>query len=389
MTRLRPWMLLAVCALLAACAGVSRNALPADQHLQATVLGGTDYRYWGDDEIRRIDEITEAELEEQYAGFLHKEHTYLALSGGGAYGAYGAGVLKGWTALETRPEFTMVTGISTGALIAPFAFLGSDYDDELELLYTTSDTTRIARTRNLSQIVRGDALADTTPLAEVLESFVTDEMVEAIGREYAKGRSLIIGTTNLDAQRPVIWNVTRIAASGKPGAADLIRKILRASAAIPGAFPPVYIDVQTPEGTFDEMHVDGGATFQMFLYPAQTDFGGLLQRMDARSPKAYLIRNSMPVAEYDPVDPRLMPIAMRTIDSLIRTQGIGDFYRIYSQSQRDGIDIRITWIPGDAVEGKPQEAFDPVFMKALFDYGYQRTLAGETWSHVNEQLEFD
>ena len=382
-------MLLAVCALLAACAGVSRNALPADQHLQATVLGGTDYRYWGDDEIRRIDEITEAELEEQYAGFLHKEHTYLALSGGGAYGAYGAGVLKGWTALETRPEFTMVTGISTGALIAPFAFLGSDYDDELELLYTTSDTTRIARTRNLSQIVRGDALADTTPLAEVLESFVTDEMVEAIGREYAKGRSLIIGTTNLDAQRPVIWNVTRIAASGKPGAADLIRKILRASAAIPGAFPPVYIDVQTPEGTFDEMHVDGGATFQMFLYPAQTDFGGLLQRMDARSPKAYLIRNSMPVAEYDPVDPRLMPIAMRTIDSLIRTQGIGDFYRIYSQSQRDGIDIRITWIPGDAVEGKPQEAFDPVFMKALFDYGYQRTLAGETWAHVNEQLQFD
>jgi predicted acylesterase/phospholipase RssA len=179
--------------------------------------------------------------------------------------------MNGWTAVGTRPTFKMVTGVSTGELIAPFAFLGSDYDAQLREVYTTMTPDKVFRMRGLTAALFDDAMADTGPLAEIIAKYADQKMFDAIAAEYKKGRLLMIGTTDLDAQRPVIWNIGAIAASGHPGALDLFRKILRASAAIPGAFQPVLIDVELDGKKYQELHVDGGAIAQLFLYPPSID----------------------------------------------------------------------------------------------------------------------
>jgi predicted acylesterase/phospholipase RssA len=279
----------------------------------------------------------------------------------------------------------MVTGISTGALTAPFAFLGSEYDQDLEEVYTTLDSSSIFLRRGLWSILRGDSLVDSAPLASIIEAYVTDELIAEIGRQSRRGRALFIGTTNLDAGRPVIWNIGRIANSGDPGAGDLIRDILRASASVPGVFPPVYIEVTAPDGrTYREMHVDGGTSSQIFLYPSRTNWGELTTLMEVKGrPQAYLIRNSRFVPNYEPVEPRLANIAGRSIESLIRTQGMGDTYRIAAIANRDGVDVKLTWIPTDAVQAPPEEVFDPAYMRKLFDYGYSRAISGDAWSALD------
>jgi predicted acylesterase/phospholipase RssA len=174
--------------------------------------------------------------------------------------------MNGWTKTGTRPQFKLVTGVSTGALIAPFAFLGPAYDETLKSIYTGVSRKDILTDRIFYSVFLEDAMEDTTPLWQLLKVKVTQKVVDAIAAEYAKGRLLFLSTTNLDARRPVIWNVTKIAASGQPGALDLIRKIMLASAAIPGAFPPVMFNVEANGKTYEEMHVDGSTSAQVFVY---------------------------------------------------------------------------------------------------------------------------
>lgn len=384
---------MAVCLYLTACASVVRTPLPEELHQDVTVLGRNDFRQWGDGArstaFRGIDSIEE--LEERFAGIMNREHNYLVISGGGANGAYGAGVLKAWSEMGTRPEFTIVTGVSTGALTAPFAFLGSDYDAKLEELYTTLDTTQLINTRGFFAILGADSVVDTTPLSRILMETVDDEMVRALAREYGKGRVLSVATTNMDAGRPVIWNLTRIADSGLPDSAQLIRDVLLASASIPGAFPPVYIEVEARDGRkYDEMHGDGGVSSQMFFYPAGVDWNQVEVLLGVKgTPRIHLIRNAFIHSQYEVIKPRLLPIAGRTIDSLIRTQGIGDFFRIAALAERDGLDLDVTWIPDEVhteLGLEPTEAFDPKYMKALFDFAYRRTLAGETWTDFSDMI---
>ncbi len=385
-------LLITMLLVLTACTNVLRNALPAEDYQQATFLERQDLRFWGDTNIPLDQSLLgkgdPAVLEEHYSGIMHKPHHYLAISGGGANGAYGAGLLVGWTAMETRPKFTMVTGISTGALTAPFAFLGSNYDVELKKVYTTINTESIFKVRSFFSLWGGDSLVDTSPLSQVIEEFMTDELIAEIAKEHRKGRTLLIGTTNLDAARPVVWNIGRIANSGHPQATEMIRKILRASASIPGVFPPVYFPVKGADGKiYDEMHVDGGASSQLFLYPSRVDWHQIMQALDVQGPvTAYLIRNSIASPKYDAVNPRLAPIVGRTIGSLIRTQGIGDIYRIYTVAERDGVNVNLTWIPDTAISFTPEEAFDPKYMKALFDYGFRRATTGAPWVNVQDVI---
>lgn len=375
--------------LLGACSAILRNPVPEQDYQHVSVLGQQDFRVWADqqdpEQYPALKQATAETLERRLGGIMHTEHNYLAISGGGADGAYGAGVLVGWSKLGTRPEFTMVTGVSTGALTAPFAFLGPAYDNQLKLLYTTLDSSRIFFRRSIFSIIRGDSVTDNTPLLKMLEEYITDDMVAEIAREYRKGRVLSIGTTNLDAGRGVIWNIGRIADSGNPKAADLIRQILLASASIPGVFPPAYIRVQTPDGkTYDEMHVDGGTSAQMFLYPTRTNFEELRTLLDIRgTPRAYVIRNSRIQPIYEPVVARLPNIAARSVASLIRTQGIGDAYRIAATTHRDGVTLAMTWIPMDAPPDPGEELFDPAYMAALFEFGYQRTVNDTAWTTVD------
>ena len=205
------------------------------------------------------------------------------------------------------------------------------------------------------------------------------EIVEAIAKEYKKGRRLWIGTTNLDAKRPVIWNIGLIASSGRPGALDLIHKIILASASIPAFFPPVLIEVEADGKVYDEIHVDGGAASQVFLYPADVHWKLVIQSFEVQgAPKVYVVRNSRLKPDWETVRPKIFPIAGVSISSLIRTQGIGDMYRIYLDCQRDGIDYNLAYIPDD-FDLKPKEEFDPAYMGRLFERGYQLAKDGYPW----------
>jgi predicted acylesterase/phospholipase RssA len=301
---------------------------------------------------------------------------YLAISGGGDNGAYGAGFLNGWTAAGTRPEFKIVTGVSTGALIAPFAFLGAKYDYVLEEVYTKTSQKDIFTRRGLLHGIFSDAMADTRPLASLIASHVNRQLLDQIAAEYAKGRVLLVGTANLDTLEPVVWNMTAIAASKDPNAIELFRRILLASASIPGVFPPVMIDVDVAGTHYQEMHVDGGTTAQVFFYPPSID----LTAMGAAKRKRvlYIIRNARLDADWASVERRTMPIAARAITSLTRTQGIGDLYRIFATTQRDNIDFNLTFIP--ATFNTPHtEDFDTNYMRELYATGKQIAEKGYRW----------
>jgi hypothetical protein len=302
--------------------------------------------------------------------------SFLAISGGGDDGAFGAGLLVGWTEAGTRPEFKVVTGVSTGALIAPFAFLGPKYDEQLRVAYTQVSQRDIFKKRALLAGFFSDAMADTTPLYRLVERQVDRALLDAIAAEYAKGRLLLVGTTNLDSREPVIWNLTAIAASKDPGALGLFRKLLLASAAIPGAFPPVMIDVEVNGHRYQEMHVDGGAMAQVFAYPPSLRLADI--RSEGRTRTLYIIRNARLDPDWASVQRRTMPIATRAISALIHSQGVGDLYRIYLTSQRDEIDFNLAFIPSTFTTPR-KEQFDTAYMQALFKTGHDMAAAGFPW----------
>lgn len=309
---------------------------------------------------------------------------FLAISGGGDNGAFGAGLLNGWTASGTRPEFKVVTGVSTGALIAPFAFLGPKYDYVLERVYTQTSQKDIFKKRGMIKGIFGDAMADTAPLAGVIASYVNQQLLDEIAAEYAKGRVLLVGTANLDSLEPVIWNMTAIAASKDPRAIPLFRQILLASASIPGAFPPVMIDVDVGGTRYQEMHVDGGTMAQVFLFPPSIDVAkvGAAQRKRV----VYIIRNARLDVDWASVERRTLPIATRAIGSLTRTQGIGDLYRIYVTSQKDGIDFNLAYIP-PSFNVPHTEEFDTNYMRQLYATGRDMAQAGYQWQKYPPGLE--
>jgi predicted acylesterase/phospholipase RssA len=366
------------------CAGLpERNPLPLELTNQAGVPGIPEARFWGDEwpkySLEALETYTDDDYLRRFPGIYNKPHNYLAISGGGANGAFGAGLLVGWTQAGNRPEFTMVTGISTGALTAPFAFLGSDYDDELKEVYTTISTENVVRKRNIIAAAFGDSMVDTKPLREMIASYFNADIIEAIAREHKRGRRLFIGTANLDASRSVIWNIGAIAVSDYPRKVELIHDVLQASSAIPVAFPPVVIPVEANGLPYDEMHVDGGTGSQVFVYPAAIDWKVIAAKLKAQGkPSVFVVRNSFLDPDYRGVKRSILPIGIRTIDSLIRTQGIGDLYQIYSLCMRDGNDFNLAYIPADFTE-EPTESFDPVYMGKLFDLGYQMARAGYPW----------
>lgn len=303
---------------------------------------------------------------------------FLAISGGGANGAFGAGLITGWPAAN-RPVFKAVTGISTGALSAPFAFLGPKYDNALRDVYTTTTDDNIFKKRGLIKAFMSDAMADSTPLQQLLERYITPGLLAEIAAEYQKGRLLLVGTSDLDAQRGVIWNMTAIAASGDPDALELFRKILRASASIPGAFPPVMIDVTVNGQRYQEMHVDGGATAQVFIYPPRFHLKDLAEAKGSdRKRSLYIIRNARLDSEWANVNRRTMSIATKAISALIHSQGNGDLNRMYLTAGRDGLDYNLAYIPSDFTLVS-QSQFDPVYMRALYERGRAMAAAGYPW----------
>ena len=379
-------------AMLGACSTPPRlPAVPAAQEEHpVTVDGMTGIRYWGDEATpEMINDGIDAYKREIAARNAAGERgplppvSYLAISGGGENGAFGAGLLVGWTTAGNRPSFKIVTGVSTGALIAPFAFLGPAYDDKLRAVYTTITDKDVLEERSFTAAIWNDAMADNAPLHKTVAKIFDQAMLDAIAAEYAKGRLLLIGTTDLDARRPVIWNITKIAASGNPNALELVRQILVASAAIPGAFPPTMFNVEVDGKAYQEMHVDGGAASQVFIYPPNVNIAELSREMNAgsRQRRVYVIRNARLDPDWSQVNRQTLSIAGRAVDSLIQTQGIGDLYRIYVQTQRDHIDFNLAYILStfDVPLAHP---FDTHYMDELFKVGYDHGAKGYPWAKV-------
>jgi hypothetical protein len=290
----------------------------------------------------------------------------LAISGGGDAGAFAAGILAGWSAHGDRPEFKVVTGVSAGALIAPFAFLGPQYDDVIPNVATSISPKDIFHAPNRLKGLASDGMADSGPLQRLVAKYITPEILAAIAREYRKGRVLQIGTTDLDAGRAVTWSMGAIAASGAPGALELFRKIMVASTSIPGAVSPVMIDVGVDGKHFQEMHVDGGVITQVFLYPPRS----LMEWRRATNGKLE--------AEWSGVKRRTLNIGGRAISALIQTQGISDLDRIYDTAQQDGADFNLAYIGSDFSDVHNEE-FNTAYMQRLFDYAYQLSVKGYPW----------
>jgi hypothetical protein len=304
---------------------------------------------------------------------------FLAISGGGDDGAFGAGLLAGWSTRGDRPVFGLVTGISTGALSAPFAFLGEEYDVKLKQVYTNTSAGDIFNKRSLLAAVANDAMTDTTPLRNIIANFVDEAMIKRIAEEYAKGRLLLIMTTNLDQGRSVIWNIGAIAASEYPGKRDLIVEILRASAAIPGLFPPVMLDVSIDGKRYQEMHVDGGAVAQAFLYPPTLNLKTNSARYGIRRTRvAYILRNGRLFRPEENVKRQTLSIASQAISTMTATSGVNDTYRMYLTTKRDGVGFNLAYIDNDFT--LPYKGpFDQGYMRALFKYGYEKGKAGYPW----------
>ncbi len=385
-----------ICLSVGACGGGSlRTPVPAGLQSEAEVvdMGTAPVRFWGDELppdagalVKEKWAQARAARPDLVAGGRRPVVNFLALSGGGDDGAFGAGLLSGWTAAGTRPEFDVVTGVSTGALTAPFAFLGPKYDPALKHVFTQSNTGDVAIARPVRGLIGGDSLASNAPLAKIIAHYVDAAFLAEVAAQHRRGRRLLIGTTNLDAERPVIWNMGEIAASGQPGAIDLFRKVLLSSAAIPAVFPPGFVKVAANGAVYEEMHVDGGATREVFLVPTQF-MAKTVDRNLGIDPvrRAYIIRNGRVAPEYKAVKARTLSIAGRAVSSLIKSQGVGDLNELYVFAKQNGIAYNLAYIPGDFPDTSTQ-AFDPVYMTKLFDLGFNLARNGYPWQKTPPQF---
>ncbi len=375
----------------------SRMPVPAELVASATIPGMPHVRTWGDavDE-QYIRSMSESVLQEEayYAAHPHltmpASTDILLISGGGENGAFGAGILNGWTAAGDRPDFKLVTGVSTGALIAPFAFLGPEYDHVLREVYTETSADKILDPRGILAILTHDSLADTEPLARLIDQYIDADFLAKVAAEHARGRRLLIASVNLEAQRPIIWDLGAIATIGTPEAEQLFQTVMLASASIPGAFPPQYIEVEAGGKRYDEMHVDGGTMAQSFLWGA--GFSGSVARQTlgrtqaGRPGNMYIIRNGKFNPERKELRALFVDIAGRAVSTLIKTQSVGDMFRLSAAAQRENATFNYAFIP-ESFDLELKKPFDTNYMRALYELGYDQASEGYPWHHKPPYLD--
>jgi hypothetical protein len=372
-------------------AELSRSPVPEGLAASATIPGLAHVRFWGDEAPKDVVAVIRHQMPAlSRLAESPREHgkpvvNYLAISSGGDDGAFAAGLLVGWTRSGRRPRFEVVTGVSAGALIAPFAFLGPAFDKELAAMWTHYDTDDLIVKQPLAGLLGGSALADSRPLSDLISLYVNQRLLDAIAAEYRKGRLLLIGTTNLDAQRPVAWNMGEIALSRNPHALSLFRQVMLASVSIPVAFPPVRIEVEAGGEAHDELHVDGGTTRKVFIAPLQLSLHSL-DPLHSAPPlhRFYIIANTKLVPEWKPAEANLLAIAQSSLAAINKSHGEGDLFRIYLLAKRDGADFNLAAIPANFPEHASQP-FSREYMRALFEAGVAH--GGRRW--LKEPPELD
>lgn len=333
--------------------------------------------------LRTADLANAGRLVNQQRGNVPQpRRTVLALSGGGMYGAYTAGVLCGWSEAGCRPRFDVVTGISTGALAGSLAFAGPEYDGQLRWFGTQLSADRVYRKKRVIGGLLSDSLADNTPLAEQIERVVTPEYLCRAGREHLAGRRFYVGTTDLETGRGVVWDMGAIAARGTPEDLVLYRKVLLASAAIPGFFPPVRIPVQVNGQCFEEAHVDGGVTASLFARPPflpelgrnADPAAGELNGSDL-----YVVIAGKLHPEPRPVPRRAVKIAGASVSLLTYSQARDELVRLYAGAALAGMNFRLAALPDQFPVGAESTSFDLDEMRRMFEEGRRQILTGTAW----------
>lgn len=309
---------------------------------------------------------------------------FLMISGGGSGGAFSVGVLSAWSQTKKRPRFDVVTGVSTGALIAPYAFLGSAYDNELKRLYTSGVAGDLVKTKGPIGLF-GSSLLRAGPLRSMIERAITAGVMRQIATEHRKGRRLFVLTTNLDTQRGVVWNMGAIAASGRPDALELFHDIIVASASIPGVYPAVMIRAEAGGRYFQEMHSDGGSTSQILTLPQVL----LTSSNPAPPPNRQDPPNRQKVNFYVIVNNALMPefgvTRNRTVSAIstaysiyMKSQAQSELTALYNFAERTGANFHVAAIDAQ-VPYSMLDPFNSSYMTAVYDLGYKGLAAGTLW----------
>jgi predicted patatin/cPLA2 family phospholipase len=376
---------LAAAALLPACTGFAppRTPVPDALYEEAEVRVVDGARFWGDTSTppqrAAARERYEKSVREKWVAAGRPDEgveiNILALSGGGPDGAFAAGLLSGWSVAGTRPRFDLVSGVSVGALIAPFVFAGPGQDATLRAMFTEFRAENIAIMQPVSVLFGALGIADTTPLRRTLSRFVDEELLRLVAEADRSGRSLFIGTTNIDAGRPVIWDMGRIAEAGE---VELFRDVMMASAAMPGIFPPVAIEVEAGGKRYSEFHVDGGVTHSVIALPRGFE---QVVRAEMEFPVRqtfYVIQNNALEPPYDPVESWLPSIAARSLSALIRGQSDGDLLTLYFDAEASNSRFRMVSVPRD-LGGAAATDFDQAYMRGLFLAAYEDALDGIDW----------
>lgn len=354
---------------LAACTSLPRTPYTAAEASTSRVLDIDGLRRYADEPITKFSFEKDTSTATK---------SYLALSGGGADGAYGVGVLNGWTAAKTRPAFSVVSGVSTGGLIAPFAFLGPQYDDTLKEVYTSGIAESLLNDPSIMRVLFGSGLFGNTRLRELVARYVGPEIVAQVARENAKGRRLLVVTTDLDTQRTAIWDMGKIAAVGTPEAVKLFRDVMAASASIPLVFPPIMIDAEGQGRKFQEMHVDGGVTAPVLTLPEALLFQGSRLPGSAKM-DIYILVNKKIERNFELVSNGTIDVASRSLSAITQSQTRSIIFSTYDFAKRNRLGFHLSYIARE-YPAPPSEGFDTAYMRALYQYGYEKAASGQAWS---------
>jgi predicted patatin/cPLA2 family phospholipase len=376
--------------LLVGCGALLRQPAPTDLP-PASFDGFGEIRYYPVNAGFGLPDLTDAyriETPDQYEiqpdGAV--AYNYLALSGGGSAGAFGAGLLNGWTAKGDRPKFKVVTGVSTGALLSTFAFLGPDYDDEMKEAYTTIDASHIFIARSLLRLIWSESATDNKPFRDMIAKYVTEDVLDKVAEEYRKGRRIFIMSTDLDRELPVVWDLGAIASSNSPRRLDLYRQVVLASASIPAVFPPVLIDVEINGKKYDELHVDGGVFAQSFFIGNVLDMKKIVRDAHPEWTKdsiqrLYVIRNGRIDAQTRVTKRTLGSISANSISSMLKVSGINDLYRLYVGQLTGELEFYYIAFPRGYVPVSTEE-FNKEEMNKEYDLGYQMGSDGIKWERL-------
>lgn len=365
--------MLATTLALGACASVPRQAYTAAEAQVAEVAGIPNARAFADAQVETLGAMMAA------PDTRARPFAYLALSGGGGDGAYGAGILKGWSESGTRPAFSLVSGVSTGALTAPFAFLGPAYDPVLDEIYTSGVAATLVKDPSLVNVVFGSGLFGDGRLRDLVGRYVTPDLLAAVAAEHAKGRRLLVVTTNLDSKRAMIWNMGAIAASGSPNAAALFRDVLTASASVPAVFPAQLLDVEAAGRGFQELHVDGAVVTPVFTVPQAVIANG--RGRVASSPKAdiYVLMNGRIEPDFEVIRNETLSIVEQTLTTGSQARSRASLTATYAFARANRIGFHLTYIDDAAPRTTTAKGFDTAYMRSLYRVGYEKVRSGTAW----------